>query len=316
MVRLTHVLLVLVIISGIYSCTSGQEEMGEMNDAPPVVEVQAIYKADTNEHLFVTDADTLDAGWTTFRFINASPMVHFMLIDKYPGDKTSVDAMKEVGPPFQEAMDLINEGKRDEGLAALAGLPAWFGEVAFKGGPGFTSPGQTMEMTMFLEPGNHVVECYVKTEDGVFHNMLGMTFDMYVTEDTTNAAEPSDPSLVIDLSNEGFKLNVNQVKAGEHLVAVNFNEPEPPMLANDVQVIKVEEDTDLDAVAAWMDWSMTDGLVSGMDDPAPAFFLGGVQDMPMGNTAYFKVTLEPGNYAWISERSAETPLYQEFSVVE
>ena len=131
----------------------------------------------------------------------------------------------------------------------MANLPAWFGEVAFIGGPGFISPGRTMEMTMFLEPGNHVVECYVKTEDGVFHNMLGMAFDMYVTEDTTAAAEPTDPTITIDLTNDGFAMDTEEIKAGEHLVQVNFNEPEPPMLANDVQVIEVDDDTDLDAVA-------------------------------------------------------------------
>jgi len=316
MVRFIHLFAVVIVYLVFVSCSSGQEESGETNTEPPVVEVQAIYKAETNEHLFVTDADTLDAGWTTFRFVNASPMVHFMLLDLYPEGKTTEDAKIEVVPPFQDAMDLINAGNQEEGMAALANLPAWFGDVKFRGGPGFASPGKTVDATVFLAPGNHVVECYIKTEDGVFHNMLGMTFDLHVTPDTTMAQEPSEPTIEIGLTNDGFDVSPAQIKAGEHLIAVHFNEPEPPLLANDVQVIKMDENTDLNEVAAWMDWAQPEGLVSGMDDPAPAEFLGGIQDMPIGNTGYFKVTLEPGNYAWISERSASTPLYREFTVVE
>ena len=48
-----------------------------------------------------------------------------------------------------------------------------------------------------------------------------------------------------------------------------------------------------------MNWSDPKGLI----EPAPfaITFLGGVNDMPEGNTGYFTVTLEKGNYALISE---------------
>jgi hypothetical protein len=36
--------------------------------------------------------------------------------------------------------------------------------------------------------------------------------------------------------------------------------------------------------------------------------------MPQGSSAYLTVDLEPGRYAWVSERGADTPLYQAFEV--
>lgn len=315
MSKLTGLISIIALCVAITSCTQ-QSKTEETSKEPPVIEVRAIYKADTDQHLFATDADSVDAGWTTFRFINASPVVHFMLFDKYPEGRTTEDAAREVVPPFQDAMDLINEGKREEGLAALANLPEWFADVVFRGGAGFTSPGHMSEFTVFLEPGNHVVECYIKNEEGIFHSSMGMMFDLFVTSDTTAATEPSNPTITINLSNEGFETVPEQIKAGEHLVKVNFNEKEPPLLANDVQVVKMDENTSLEEVTNWMDWSQTYGLVSTAEEPHPAVFLGGVQDMPEGNSAYFRITLEPGDYAWVSERSADTPLAQRFSVVE
>lgn len=63
-------------------------------------------------------------------------------------------------------------------------------------------------------------------------------------------------------------------------------------------------------VAAWMDWSNPEGLKT----PAPATFLGGTHEMPQGESAYLTVDLEPGRYAWGSERGADTPSYQAFEV--
>jgi hypothetical protein len=36
--------------------------------------------------------------------------------------------------------------------------------------------------------------------------------------------------------------------------------------------------------------------------------------MPVGYTSYFSVDLQPGNYAWISEPSAERGMIKEFTI--
>lgn len=278
-----------------------------------VVEVTAVYDSENDQHLFQTNTDTIPSGWTTFRFNNASPMVHFMVLELMPGNLTSEDSERELVPPFQEAMDLINEGKTEEGMAKLGELPEWFADMVYMGGPGFTSSGKTTETTVYLEPGNYVVECYVKNEEGIFHSGLGMIRDLRVTEDSSGVAEPTDPTLEINLSNDGFDVK-GQTNPGKHLVAVHFNEEEPPLLGNDVHVVRLDEGSSIDSVAAWVDWSQPNGLVSTAENPAPAEFLGGTHEMPKGNTAYFSVEFMPGEYAWISERPAANSMYKQFTV--
>ena len=52
----------------------------------------------------------------------------------------------------------------------------------------------------------------------------------------------------------------------------------------------------------------------GLLEPAPAVFVGGTQEMPLGHTACFTVELEPGRYAWISESTAGLRMAKEFTV--
>jgi hypothetical protein len=283
------------------------------SDADPVLEVTAIYDAASDEHRFLTSADTVPAGWTTFRFTNASPMVHFVFLDHMPGGRTSVDLMAEVSPVFQDAMNLILEGRQDEAPAVFARLPEWFGELAFKGGPGFTSPGVMTEAVLYLEPGNYVMECYVKTAEGIFHWNRGMYVDLHVTEEVTAAQPPASPTLVVTVTDSGMAVE-GDVTAGDHLVAVHFQEENPELYGKDVHVARLDGNASVEELALWMDANQVEGLVSTTEVPAPATFLGGVQDMPLGNTAYFRVTLEPGEYVWISELPAADPLFQAFSV--
>ncbi|NBC19361.1 MAG: hypothetical protein GVY18_18805, partial [Bacteroidetes bacterium] len=58
---------------------------------PNVVEITAI-------GLDFEAPDTIPSGWTTFRLKNASEMVHFALIARYPGDR-GVDAHQNAVAP-------------------------------------------------------------------------------------------------------------------------------------------------------------------------------------------------------------------------
>jgi hypothetical protein len=64
-----------------------------------------------------------------------------------------------------------------------------------------------------------------------------------------------------------------------------------------VHLARLEDDTDMARLEAWMDWSHPDGLQT----PAPVMFLGGLNEMPAGHTGYLHVDLEPGRYAWVAE---------------
>lgn len=278
-----------------------------------VVEITAIYDASSDRHLFETNVDTVQAGWTTFRFTNASPLLHFVLLDHLPGERTSDELLSEVSPIFQESMDLITEGKIEEATGQFVNLPEWFGGIVFRGGPGFLSPGGSTETTLYLEPGNYVLECYIKTADGVFHWTLGMFADLHVTEEATGAVSPASPTLEVTVTDSALVMEGDPTP-GEHLVAVRFQEKEPGLVGKDVHVVHLAPGSDVDEILAWMDFSRVEGLISTPERPAPAVFLGGAHDMPFGNTAYFTLTLEPGEYLLVSEQPTAESVHHRFGV--
>jgi hypothetical protein len=241
--------------------------------------------------------DEIPSGWTTVRFNNASPAAHFVILEKLPPGKTLEDSKAEVVPVFQEGMDLLIEGKVNEALATFGKLPAWYFSIVFMGGPGITAPGRTSEVTVNLDPGTYVLECYVKTPDGKFHSYLGMIDQVIVVDEASGAREPT-PTLAMTLRNDGIDFG-GDPRPGKHTIAVHFAEQQVHgnFLGNDAHLVRLEDDADLAEVAAWMNWSLPAGLAT----PAPADFVGGLHEMPPGHTGYIDVVLKPGRYAWIAE---------------
>ncbi len=247
--------------------------------------------------------DEIPSGWTTFRYNNATGMTHFAQLELLPDGIGVADQQLEVAPVFQQGMDLLNAGRFEDALAAFGQLPAWFFEVVFIGGPGMTAPGRTSETTVFLEPGTYLLECYVKM-NGVFHSFnpsgdtYGMVREITVTDARSPAREPK-PTLDLTISGEhGIQVDLD-IRPGKHTVAVHFDDQivHGHFLGHDVHLVRLQDDTDMAALATWMDWTQPTGL----EGPAPAEFLGGVNDMPAGSTGYMSVVLTPGRYAWIAE---------------
>lgn len=247
--------------------------------------------------------DEIPSGWTTFRYHNATGMTHFAQLERLPNGIGVADQQLEVAPVFQRGMDLLNGGRFDDALAAFGQLPAWFFEVVFTGGPGLTAPGHTSETTVYLEPGTYLLECYMKT-NGIFHSFdpsgdtYGMVREITVAEARSRAREP-EPTLELAISS-GNGIRVDQdIRPGKHTIAVHFEDQvvHGHFLGHDVHLVRLQDDTDMAALATWMDWTQPTGL----EVPAPAEFLGGVSDMPAGSTGYMSVVLTPGRYAWIAE---------------
>jgi hypothetical protein len=230
-------------------------------------------------------------------------MIHFAVLQRLPEGIALKDQQEQVAPVFQKGMDLLNAGETDAAMEKFGELPEWFGQIVFMSGPGLTSAGQTAETSVYLEPGTYLLECYVKT-NGVFHSYnplpsaYGMVHELTVTEESSNAAEPS-ATLTITLSSARGVEVQGDLTPGEHTVAVYFEDQQihEHFLGHDVHLVRLESDTDIEELAIWMDWTQPTGL----ETPAPAEFLGGTNEMPAGGTAYFTVRLEPGRYAWIAE---------------
>ena len=151
--------------------------------------------------------DTIPSGWNTFKYMNNSAETHFFLLDKYPEGKSIEDAKKEVGPPFQAGMDLINEGKVEEGYEQFNKLPAWFFEVIYFGGSGLVSSNNSSLTTVKLEAGYYIMECYVKMANGKFHSSMGMEKVIIVTNNDSGNLPPKSSIDINISSTEGITYN-------------------------------------------------------------------------------------------------------------
>ena len=262
-------------------------------------------------------ADEIPSGWNTFRYTNQSSQVHFFLIDKYPEGKTIENAEKDVAPIFQEGMDLITQGKAEEGFAAFGKLPEWFGEVVFLGGSGMVSPGQTCETTLKLDPGYYILECYVKMANGKFHSTMGMVKELVVTEKKSNISPPATSIKINISSTQGIEYS-DPILKGSNTFSVYFEDQivHENFVGHDINLVRLDENADINALGKWVNWADPKGLIT--PSPDGITFLGGVNDMPAGSTGYFSVKLEPGNYALISEvpNALEKNLLKQFSIPE
>ncbi|MBT8130932.1 MAG: hypothetical protein KJO35_01575 [Gammaproteobacteria bacterium] len=306
------VLLLLLAVTGCASVADiSLQQASSTADQPGVVEIVA------NGMQFEAPAE-VSAGWNTFRFSNNSNMVHFALLEKMPAGIGLVEQQEQVAPVFQQGMDLLNAGKQDEAMKAFAKLPAWFADVKFFGGAGFVSAGKVAETTVYLEPGTYLIECYVKT-GGIFHSfnpapaVYGMVAEFAVVPDDSQRTPPTADWTLTVSGVEGIRTG-RQPRPGRQVVEVYFKNQQvhENFVGHDVHLLRLAADTDIASLVAWMDWRSPKGL----ETPAPAEFIGGVNEMAAGSRAYLHLDLKPGRYAWISEvpNAAGKKLLQEFSI--
>jgi len=245
----------------------------------------------------------IPSGWTTLRFINASSMIHFALIDVPPDGITVEHFTNTVGQPFQDAMDGMNAGDQEAVEAAFGRFPEWIADLGRMGGPGLLSAGRIGQTTVYLEPGHYFLECYIKS-NGIFHTTspgdgkVGMILDLTVTDEPNGAPEPV-ANAALAVRNSGFEITGGTIRPGINTFRVDFLEQQalPSFVGNDVHLMVVEDEHSIAKADAWLDWRTKDGL----EDPAPVTFLGGLNDMPAGSHGYFTVDLSPGDYAFIAE---------------
>jgi len=290
------ILLFLLVLLFVISCKNDKKTMEAAKVEP---EKESVIEISTDAMEFNT-VDTITSGWNTFRYKNNSNETHFFLLEKYPEGKSIYNSKNEVFPVFDRGMDLINLGKTEEGYAAFNDLPAWFFEVEISGGSGLISPKNTSETTLKLESGNYLMECYVKMPNGKFHASMGMVKSIVVKEeDSGNSPSESLINLAIS-STEGISYEGN-IKKGAQIFSVEFIDQikHENFMGHDVNLVKLDDNANLEALESWMNWSDPKGLIT----PAPqgVTFLGGVNDSPVGSVGYFKANLEAGKYALISE---------------
>lgn len=307
-------------------------------DSEGVVEVTATHDAEENKHLFKLNTDEIASGWTTFEFNNASGYDHFFLIWQIPDE--GIEAAEAAGEPlldhfyqnitksFQTEFNPYINGEiefdvfADSLVGTISEKAPWFFDPGAKtmGGPGFTAAGTTSETTVNLEPGEYIVECYVKNDEEVFHSYIGMLEYISVTEETTGVEEPDPTNTVTISSTEGIQVE-QPLAAGSHTIEIVFEDQASyaHLQGHNVQLVRLSDKEDqelLGNLATWMDWRQPGSLVD--QAPEGAEFMGGTMEMTKGGTAYFHVDLKPGDYAWIAEvpNPAEHNMLKPFTIGE
>ena len=254
--------------------------------------------------------DTLKAGLNHLIYENNSSMTHFLLFNKVPEIVNLNNYHEELTLPFQELMDAITQNREPN-----ATFPEWLGEMINMGGVGLLSPGQTAESYVNLTTGNYIVECYIKS-NGIFHSTSGMLKQITVISNNQKQINPA-ASVTIHVDSLGLSVDGNipehggnvtfKITYGNTKLYSNFTRP-------DVHLVKITESASVDKLEDYMDW--TNPL--GMDVLAPVVFLGGAQEMPKGNTAYFRQNLSTGKYILIGEvpNPKTNGFYIEFEITD
>lgn len=306
---LRKTVLALALAGALWSCIDAQHEPDRI--AQNVMELEI-------DGLSFIGPDEIASGWTTIRINNDSGMEHFGLVYRLPDGVTGTMIGEEVVKPIQHSLTASLAGDKEKAAQIMATIPAWISDIQYLGGPGMMSTGVIGEATMYLEPGNYIVECYVKT-NGVQHNyhpapgMHGMVLAFTVRDEDGGMAEP-EANVTLDITNTGYRISSGEFLPGENSVRVNFLEQQlyNDFVGHDAHVFRIDGDTDVDAAAKWIDFFPDDG----QQTPAPAHFIGGIHDMPQGSTAYFKLNLEEGEYGIVAEipDAKDAGLFTRFNV--
>lgn len=253
----------------------------------------------------------IPSGWTTIEFTNQGNEDHFLFIAKPPEGKTFDDYAAGVLNPFNDVWYAL----RDDGISHEeafekmgANLPEWFWTVDFIGGTGIIPAGETTRVTLNLTPGLHIMECYMKNEDGELHSVEGMMREIIVT-DTPSEVEPPQADIAITLSN--FEMAIDgDLKAGKHTFSVHVKEHPEQGFGHNVHLARVQPDTDTNEILRYMNFMEVDGLLT----PAPVKFKGGIHIMPQGETGYFTAELKPGRYLFLSEYTGHLGVVQDITI--
>jgi len=149
----------------------------------------------------------------------------------------------------------------------------------------------------------------------MFHTLMGMAKEIWVTDEDSGNKPPS-ANININISSKERITYEGEITNGKQTFAVNYKDQivHEHFVGHDVNLIKLEDNADIDALEAWMNWSLPKGLSS--PSPEGVTFLGGTNDSPAGTIQYFTTNLAPGNFAFIAEvpNSRSKGMYKPFTI--
>ena len=197
---------------------------------------------------------------------------------------------KDLFPPFISAFEHFEKGEMEAGMKEFENIPEWFYKVELAGGVGLTSKKTTSLSTIYLEPGTYIMECYVRMPNGLGHVFMGMIKELKVSLES-NDNEPPKADFKISISSEnGITFN-DSIKSGNYTFEAKFEDQKKyeHLMGHDVNLVKIENDSLVTDLNNWL--NIVDFNAFRSPEPEGLLFLGGVEDLPAGETGYFEATL-------------------------
>lgn len=285
----------LVLAGGLTACQTEVGVGGDADDAPPVIDVTTV------DYAFQAP-DTIPSGWLTFRMANEGEETHYFQLDRLPEGRTYVEFLHAFAQPYDSLQQLLAAGEMDTTdfeHAAARIIPDWVDQNvfgSFGGGVPNLAPGRTTQTTVKVEPGTYVMACILRSPSGRTHASQGMSRPITVTEESSGASPP-EPDVVMraaghEVTTEG------SMRAGTQTVAyhVEASSGEQEDFYWSALLARIESDADVEAL------QQADLL----ENPPPVEFLGGLEYVAPGKTAYTELDLEPGRYAWVLHGQQDT----------
>ena len=268
-----------------------------------------------------TAPDTVPAGWVTLKLHNQGSETHYMEIDRLPDEVSFAEyrpRVERLAALVDSLGTVLADGALDTAeavrrLRAAAPDTFWGGSLTDPGedagGVGLLGPGETARTTLRLEPGIYSMICLMPTTGEETHLERGMIEPLVVTGPASGASPPA-PDVVMRY--DGGRLSTEPpVRRGRQVAALHVGDLGSDEAGGKVGVYLARLDDGIrsEEVVRWV----TDGSYR---PPAPTTFLGGVDEIGDGDSAYVTLDLAAGEYGWvIFPFGAETkPFVEEFDV--
>ncbi|HEU4557273.1 MAG TPA: hypothetical protein VFS20_05465 [Longimicrobium sp.] len=247
----------------VIAAACGRAEASSNDGAPPAATAEPRVITVVARDFAFEAPESVPAGMVTIQLQNRGQALHHMSLVKLDEGKTLQDVFKALetkGPP-----------------------PAWLHEM---GGPNAPDPGRDANATLFLQPGNYVILCWVDMPGGVPHVMRGMAKALTVTPAPVPAAATT-PSGDITMRLDDYSFTLSKpITAGEHIIRVENAAAQ----SHEVELVRLAPGKTANDLMAWM---------RNMEGPPPASAIGGIAGMARGEVQSFSHNFTPGTYVLI-----------------
>jgi uncharacterized cupredoxin-like copper-binding protein len=250
----------LVLCLSLLAAACRGEETGATQLAAVEGDAANVVVVTTRDHEFDAPREIVP-GWTTFRLVDNGPEPHHMVL-----------ARLEDGRTMDDFMAALQAGSL-EGIGVAVG------------GPNAPGPGGEANATVYLEPGEYVMACFIPSPDGVPHIAKGMVKPLTVRGEPAQAREPTAD---VEVTFVDYAFSMPEVQSGRRTIRVTTDGSASE--AHEVLLARLAPGRTVQDLNDW---------IHSMDGPPPAEFLGGVTNLEQGRSAYFSADFTPGEYALI-----------------